>query len=77
MAGEALGNEVPTLDRETLIALLQDPAVVLVDVLAAESYAAGHLPGALSLPLARVPGDAALVLPDKERQIVLYCAGYT
>ncbi len=77
MAGEAPGHEVPTLDRETLIALLQDRAVVLVDVLAAESYAAGHLPGALSLPLARLPGDAALVLPDKERQIVLYCAGFT
>ena len=45
MAGEAPGHEVPTLDRETLIALLQDRAVVLVDVLAAESYASGHLPG--------------------------------
>lgn len=68
---------VPILDREVLIARLRDPAVVLVDVLAAESYAAGHLPGALSLPLARIPEDAARVLPDKGREIVVYCAGYT
>ena len=72
--GEA---QIPVLGREELLALLKDPAVALVDVLPAESYAAGHLPGALNLPLARVREDAARLLPDQGQKIIVYCNGFT
>lgn len=49
----------------------------LVDVLPAESYRAGHIPGALSLPVGDLPARAADTLPDRDRDIVVYCAGPT
>ena len=49
------------------------PAFVLVDARSRESYAAGHLPGAVSLPHAEIDEDALAALPDT--LIVTYCWG--
>ena len=46
---------------------------VLVDVLSPESFAAGHIPGARSLPLVEIPGRSGVVLPDLTADIVVYC----
>jgi len=47
--------------------------VTLVDVRPADEFAAGHIPGALSLPLAELP-KRLQELP-KRREIVAYCRG--
>ncbi len=39
------------VDREQLLAKVRDGAVTVLDVRPPEEYAAGHLPGALSVPL--------------------------
>lgn len=47
--------------------------VTVVDVREPDEYAAGHVPGALLLPLGQVPARAADVLPDKAAPIFVYC----
>ncbi len=44
---------------------------VLLDVRDAEAYAAGHIPGAVSLPLAQLPERVATLATDKP--YVTYC----
>jgi len=62
---------------EELRAGLAGRSLVLVDVLPAESYETGHIPGAISLPVAAIPSGAPALLPDREAPIVVYCGGFT
>jgi rhodanese-related sulfurtransferase len=50
-----------------------EPDFVLVDVRSREAYAAGHVPGAISLPHAEIDADRAAALPDG--LVVVYCWG--
>lgn len=51
--------------------------VVLVDARIPELYDEGHLPGAVSLPLAEVDaGIDAFVEQHPKRSLVIYCSGY-
>ena len=47
---------------------------ILVETLPETAYHHGHLPGAINLPPDRVSADAAQRLPDKNAEIVVYCA---
>jgi rhodanese-related sulfurtransferase/DNA-binding transcriptional ArsR family regulator len=68
-------------DRDTLEAvgaidlmeLLSDGSVVVLDVRPEEEYRAGHIPGALSVPVDAL--EAALQTLPKDREIVAYCRG--
>lgn len=60
-----------------IVARSGDPGFVLVDVLPAVSYAEGHLPGAVSLPLAEIETRAREVLPDLDADVAVYCASET
>ncbi len=71
------GAAVPDIPHDELVAGLAAGSFTLVDVLAPESYESGHIPGALSLPLADLPDRAGAVLPDRNGAIVTYCGGYT
>lgn len=53
---------------------LLDAGAVALDVREDWEYQAGHLPGALHLPLGRLARSAEELLPDKTRNIVVYCA---
>jgi rhodanese-related sulfurtransferase len=72
-----LSTLVPEITRDELRRRLHDPSLVLVDVLPPDAYAAGHIPGALSLPLAELPTHAPELLPDRAVEIVVYCAKFT
>jgi ArsR family transcriptional regulator len=69
---EARGLLEP-LDQEVLLARVSRGEVTLIDVRPEEEFAAGHLPGAISLPLAALEGRRT-ELP-KGRDIVAYCRG--
>lgn len=60
------------LDIDAVKAGLADGSVLVVDVREPHEFAAGHIPGAVSLPLSRFdPAD----IPDPAgRRIVLSCA---
>ena len=51
----------------------QSAMAVVIDVRSAGEFAAGHVAGAIHLPLDQLAQRAATELPDHERPIVLYC----
>jgi rhodanese-related sulfurtransferase/DNA-binding HxlR family transcriptional regulator len=72
-AREYLGDEVEAIGSEELVARMARGDVVLVDVRPLEEFEAGHIDGALSIPikelkrrLDELPGD---------REVVAYCRG--
>ncbi len=67
----------PAISREEIVRRRGDRRLAIVDVLPRESYDAGHLPGAVSLPLAEVTARAREVLPDPDQEIAVYCGGFT
>jgi rhodanese-related sulfurtransferase len=78
MADESGAGPVATISRDELKSKLdRGDRFVLVETLAPPAYAARHLPGAINLPPDRVRTDAARVLPDKNADIVVYCASPT
>ncbi|HEU4425080.1 MAG TPA: metalloregulator ArsR/SmtB family transcription factor, partial [Pilimelia sp.] len=59
--------------RDQLEQLTKTARVTVLDVRPAEEYAAGHIPGAVSIPLDEL-ADRLADLPD-DGQIVAYCRG--
>jgi rhodanese-related sulfurtransferase len=49
----------------------------LVETLPTNYYREGHLPGALNLPPDKVHELASSVLPDKNAEVIVYCAKLT
>jgi rhodanese-related sulfurtransferase len=61
-----------TIDREDLREKIEHgDDFVLLEVLSEQSYARGHLPGAI-----RFPGKTAIpdLLPDKSTEVIAYCS---
>jgi rhodanese-related sulfurtransferase len=61
------------VDREQLLAKVRTGVVTVLDVRPAEEFRAGHLPGALSIPLKELERRLADLPPGRE--IVAYCRG--
>lgn len=72
-AHDYLGEDVETIGREDLLERLSSGDVVLVDVRPAEEFAAGHIEGARSIPVAELERRLAELPPDRE--VVAYCRG--
>ena len=69
--------QVPAISRDELRQGLKTGAVTVVDVLPAESYADGHIPGSISMPLASIASHARELLPDFNADNAVYCAKFT
>jgi rhodanese-related sulfurtransferase len=50
---------------------------LLVETLPATAYDHNHLPGAINLPPDKVKEHASHLLPNKDAEIVVYCANPT
>ena len=72
-AHDYLGPDVETIGRGELVERLASGEVVLVDVRPPEEYAAGHIEGARSVPLAELERRLADLPADHE--VVAYCRG--
>lgn len=71
-------TELATISREELKKKIDNKEYFfLVETLAPEYYAQGHLPGALNLPPDKVRQLASSVLPDKNAEVIVYCAKLT
>jgi Rhodanese-like domain len=74
---ETITFDVLEVSGEELRRRLNDASLTILDVLPAESYAAGHIPHALSLPLQTIARRAPELLPDRSAEIIIYCGKFT
>jgi rhodanese-related sulfurtransferase len=65
------------IGREEILARLQDRALAIVNVLPAESFKAGHIPGSLNLPVADIQSKARQLFSNLRQEIAIYCSGPT
>jgi rhodanese-related sulfurtransferase len=68
-----LGREVEEISRDELLRRAAAGEVVVLDVRPAAEYAAGHIPGSVSIPIDRL-ADRLAELPD-HAEVVAYCRG--
>jgi rhodanese-related sulfurtransferase len=68
-----LGPDTDSVTRDELLRRVRAGQVAAVDVRPREEYAAGHIPGAVSIPLDELP-DRLAELPD-DQEVVAYCRG--
>ena len=65
----------PEIGREELRQKVESgDGFVLVDALPPIAFAASRLPGAINIPPPSVDGIADLRIPDRETEVVVYCA---
>jgi rhodanese-related sulfurtransferase/predicted transcriptional regulator len=72
-AAAYLGDEVEAVGRDELIARMRDGSALLVDVRPAEEHTAGHIEGALSIPIDELERRLAELPADRE--VIAYCRG--
>ncbi|SEP53307.1 ArsR/SmtB family transcription factor [Amycolatopsis saalfeldensis] len=68
-----LGPDTEHVTREELLQRVRSGEVTVLDVRPAEEYAAGHIPGAVSIPLDELAERLADLPVDRE--VVAYCRG--
>jgi rhodanese-related sulfurtransferase len=66
-------EELEAVDAAELMERLSDGNVVVLDVRPEEEYRAGHIPGALSVPVDAL--EAALQTLPRDQEMVAYCRG--
>lgn len=69
----AARDALEPVGREELVTRAELGDVVILDVRPVPEFAAGHIPGAVSVPLDEL--DTALIHLPREREIVAYCRG--
>jgi len=66
-------DELEPLSRQALLERVQRGTAAVIDVRPAEEYAAGHIPGAVSIPLAEL--EQRLGELPRQLEVVAYCRG--
>lgn len=70
-------TKIKIISKEALFELMENKEkFTLVEVLAEEDYASGHLPFAINIPVNKIGEEASRLLPDKDALIVVYCSGF-
>jgi len=54
--------------------LLSDNDTVVINALGKDSFLAKHIPGSINIPAGDVEERAEQVVPDKDQEIIVYCA---
>ena len=73
MLGQSVSANQTMTTQELQNKLNAKENFVLLDVRTQEEYNAGYIDGAILLPYDEIKAKATIVLPDKEKEIVLYC----
>ena len=66
-------DAVPRISVEDAKAALDSGEAIIVDVRSADSYAQGHIAGAINIPLANIESHPAGVELNKNQWIITYC----
>ena len=73
MLGQSVSANQTMTTQELQNKLNAKENFVLLDVRTQEEYNAGYIAGAILLPYDEINAKATIVLPNKEKEIVLYC----
>jgi sulfur-carrier protein adenylyltransferase/sulfurtransferase len=69
-------REIPIISTFELKKRVEAKApFLLIETLAPERFAQGHLPGAINIPPEKMGEVAARLLPDRRAEIITYCSG--
>jgi rhodanese-related sulfurtransferase len=63
-----------TISTDDLKTKLEQKRVTVVETLAPERYREAHIPGALNIPPEKINELAPRMLPNKDAEIITYCA---
>lgn len=63
-----------TISTRELKTKLDQKQITVVETLAPERYREAHIPGALNIPTDKIKELAPQLLPNKQTEIVTYCA---
>ncbi len=74
---ELSASHLQVVTREEIAARLRDPSFVLINVMPRETFALGHIPRSINLPVAEIESSAPQLLPHRDGEITVYCAGPT
>jgi ArsR family transcriptional regulator len=66
-----------TISHEELRARLRDRALVVVNVMPKETFADGHIPGSINVPVAEIESKANRLIPNLSQETAIYCGGPT
>ena len=66
-------GEMEPVDRDALVSRIRSGEVTLLDVRPSEEFEAGHIPSAVSVPLAAL--ESRLADLPHDREVVAYCRG--
>jgi rhodanese-related sulfurtransferase len=77
LKSEEVTSQIAMITREEILARLNDPSLILVNVMPKETFADGHIPRSLNLPLSEVETKARQLFADIGRELVIYCGGPT
>lgn len=66
-------DELEPISRQDLAARLRDGLVTVLDVRPEDEFSAGHLPGALNIPVSQLESRLSEIPPD--RDVIAYCRG--
>lgn len=66
-------DDLEAVDQVELVSRVRSGEVTLLDVRPSEEFKAGHIPGAVSIPLAEL--ESRLADLPRDREIVAYCRG--
>lgn len=68
-------DDLEPIPRDELLSRARDGQVTVIDVRPPEEYAAGHLPGAVNIPLSELEQRLAELGENRDQEIVAYCRG--
>lgn len=68
-----LRDPAPPVSQHDLLGLLEGRTITLIDVRPDIEFKAAHIPGALSMPVATLPGQVNDL--SKEQEVIAYCRG--
>jgi rhodanese-related sulfurtransferase len=70
-------SEPSTISREEMLARLEDRALVIVNVMPKETFADGHIPRSINIPVAEIETKVRQLVFNLAQEIAIYCAGPT
>src|SRR5574344_72278 len=71
--GADMGGEYHKITAKEAKAMMDKGGVTVVDVRTLDEYNAGHIPGAVLVPLQMIETDALSTLKDKNAVLLVYC----